>query len=102
VGGSTSRYVPRNEHSIPSGGLEDDVVVTADPQVDRALRHLVLEGSEPVAHVLRLRERVEDERERSVELSRGEDLQLGRELDDRRSVPIGCFHRLSFSWSSLR
>src|SRR6266516_5116997 len=50
-------------------GHEDDVVVPPHAQVDRALRHLTRKWSEPVAHMLRLRQYVEDEFDRSVELS---------------------------------
>src|SRR5207253_3168738 len=50
-------------------GHEDDVVVPPNAQVDRALRHLTRKGSEPFAHMLRLRQYVEDEFDRSVELT---------------------------------
>src|SRR5450759_1367583 len=48
-------------------GHEDDVVVPPNAQVDRALRHLTLKWSEPFAHMLRLRQYVEDECDRSFE-----------------------------------
>ena len=70
-------------------GHEDDVVVPPDAQVDRALRHLTRKWSEPFAHMLRLRQYVEDEFDRSVELSSGENLEIAREFDDCRSVPLG-------------
>src|SRR5262249_34228529 len=69
---------------------EDEVVVAPDAQVDRALRHHTLERSPPVAEMLRLRQHVEDELERSVELPRGDLLEVGRELDDGGSMPISC------------
>jgi hypothetical protein len=58
------------------------VVVAADAQVDGALRHLILEWSEPVAHMLRLGQNVPDELQRSVELSSGHDLERARKLED--------------------
>src|SRR5437773_779038 len=71
------------KRALPSvGSHEDDVVAPADAQVDRALRHLILEWREPVAHMFRLRQYVEDECDRSVELSSGENLELAREFDD--------------------
>src|SRR6266516_7526241 len=71
-------------------GHEDDVVVPSDAEVDRAPRHLTRKWSEPFAHMLRLREDVEDEFDRSVELSSGDDLEIVREFDDCRSMPIRC------------
>src|SRR5262245_7719362 len=61
-------------------GHEDEVVVPPDAQVDRAHRHLVLKRSEPVAHMLWLRQYVEDEFDRSIELTRGENLEITRKL----------------------
>src|SRR5690348_14177425 len=55
------------KRALPSVfGHEDDVVVPSNAEVDRALRHHIREWSEPVADVLRLRQNVEDEFERSV------------------------------------
>src|SRR2546429_9690340 len=45
-------------------GHEDDVVVPSNAQVDRALRHTIGKRSEPVTHMLRLRQDVEDELDR--------------------------------------
>src|ERR1700733_5866250 len=71
-------------------GHEDIVVAPSDAQVDRALRHLVRGCSAPFAHMLGLRQYVEDESDRSVELSRYEDVELVREFDACRSVPTRC------------
>src|SRR6185437_7002964 len=85
VGGSTSRYVPRNAHSTPSSD-EYELVVAAHTQVDRALRHHLAERRDGLAHVLLLREDVEHERDRRLELACDEDLQLARKLDHGRSM----------------
>src|SRR5205085_12231867 len=86
----------------PVLGHEDDVVVPPNAQVDRALRHLTRKWSEPFAHVLRLREYVEDECDRSVELSSGDDLELIRIFVDCRPVPIRRHCCSPCWWSSLR
>src|SRR6185312_12423423 len=52
----------------------------------------------PLAHMLGLRQHVEDECDRSVELSRDDDLELVRELDDRGAVPIRCHCALLRVW----
>src|SRR6266567_3474579 len=83
-------------------GHEDDVVVPPDAQVDRALRDLALKWSEPFAHMLRLRQYIEDECDRSLELSSGDNLEFVREFDDCRPMPIR-FHCCSpCRWSSVR
>src|SRR5207247_10240113 len=66
----------------PVVGHENDVVVPPNAQVDRAFRHLTGKWSEPFAHMLRLREHVEDESDRSVELSSSDNLEFVRKFDD--------------------
>ena len=75
-------------------GHEDDVVFPPDAQVDRALRHHIREWSEPLAHMLGLRQYVEDELDRSVELSNGDNLEIAREFDHCRPMPIRRHRRL--------
>src|ERR1700736_4501140 len=67
-------------------GREDDVVVPPNAQVDRALRHLTLKWSEPFPHMLWLRQYVEDEFDRSVELSSDNSLEIVREFDGCPSI----------------
>jgi hypothetical protein len=50
----------------------------ADSKVDRADRHLLPEWGERFPHMLRLREYVEDECDRSVELSGDDNLKIVR------------------------
>src|SRR5438093_6221274 len=89
-GGRLDLQVSATERALGSVvGHEDDVVVASDAQVDRALRHPTLKWSEPFAHMLRLREDVEDEFDRGVELSSGDNLEFVRKFDDCRSMPIG-------------
>src|SRR3984957_6333575 len=79
------------------GGHEYVVVGPSDTQVDRALRHLVRGCSAPFAHMLGLRQYVEDESDRSVELSCYEDVELVRKFDVCRSMSIRCHCRSPFS-----
>src|SRR6185437_14930668 len=74
-------------------GHHDEVVVPSHTQVDRADRHLLPKWRERLPHMLRLREYVEDELDRSVELSGKENLEITREFDDCRPVPIRCHCR---------
>src|SRR5215475_5338962 len=83
-------------------GHEDDVVVPPNAQVDRALRHLTRKWSEPFAHMLGLRQYVEDECDRSVELTGDDNLEIVRECDDGRPVPIRCHCCSPCCCSSLR
>src|ERR1039458_3907034 len=53
-------------------GHEDVVIRPSNAEVDRAHRHLLPEWGERLPHVLRLREYVEDECYRRIELSSGE------------------------------
>src|SRR5947209_15461511 len=83
-------------------GHEDEVVVPPDAQVDRADRHLLPKWSDRFPHMLRLRQYVEDEFDRRVELSSEENLELIREFDDCRPMPIRCHCCSPCCCSSLR
>src|SRR6266568_2024129 len=69
---------------------EDEVVVPSYAQVDRALLHLLPKWSDRFPHMLGLRKYVEDEFDRSVELSSDDNLEIVREFDDCRPAPIRC------------
>src|ERR1700722_16041349 len=71
-------------------GHEDGGVGPSDAQVDQALLRLVRGRSAPIAHMLGLRHYVEDESDRSVELSGYEDVELVWEFDPCRSMPARC------------
>src|SRR6476646_6344470 len=79
-------------------GHEDLVVFPADAQVDRALLHLTPARRKPSAHVLRLRQRVEDEVDGSFELPGDEHVEIIRQFVDR--CPMTISHCGS-PWPSL-
>jgi hypothetical protein len=64
------------------------MVVPADPQVDRADRHLLVKGSERFLQVLRLRHDVEDEFAWGVELTSDDDVEVIRTFDDGLSPAV--------------
>jgi hypothetical protein len=86
--GAAKRHLP----SV--SGQEDEVVVTADAQVDRAGPHFLPVGGDGFAHVLGLGQDVEDELDGGVEVPGEDDLEVARELDTGRSASFRCHCRL--------
>src|SRR5713226_5528603 len=83
-------------------GHEDDVVVPPNAQVDRALRHLTLKWSEPFAHMLRPRQYVEDECDRSFELSSDNNVEIVRPFEHCPSIRFPWHCNSPRCCSSLR
>ena len=77
LGSTESSSTPKDFQPNPAKGL-------------LLLPQIASHACEPVAHVLRLRQHVEDELDRRVELSSGDDLELVRVFDDCGPVAVRC------------
>jgi len=87
VGGSISTYVPRHDHSLPSGVTT--TVWKFPPTGGRSHRSSpCLPRRAPLTPVFRLGQDVEDESARSVEDLRGDDLELARVGAQRYSTAV--------------